>query len=57
MEKFDNKNVQVPTEQSNEECRTSVIGTKMGELMGLVLCACVTAVAIALTTKFIFWLF
>lgn len=53
MEKFDEKNVQEPTEQS----KANVIGTKMGEIMALALCACATAVVIALTTKFIFWLF
>ncbi len=57
MEKFENKNVQVPNEQQNNKSRATIIGEKMGEIMVLALCVCVTAVVVALTTKFIFWMF
>lgn len=57
MEKFDDKNVQVTTEQQKNKSKATIIGEKMGEVMVLALCACVTAVVIALTTKLIFWLF
>lgn len=33
------------------------LGYKVGYIFGLILVACVTAVLIALTAKFIFWLF
>lgn len=59
MEQFD-KNVQ----ESNEQCcgeannsKASKVGYVMGQVAGTVLCACVVAVVVALTTKFIFWLF
>ena len=56
MEKFDDKNVQVVDEQQKKS-RATIIGEKMGELLAIALCACATAVVIALTTKLIFWLF
>ena len=57
MEKFDDKNVQAPAKQQNNKSKATIMGEKMGELMVLTLCACATAMVIALTTKFIFWLF
>jgi hypothetical protein len=59
MENFD-ENVQ---NSVNEHCgeannsKASKVGYFMGQLSGAVLCACAIAAVVALTTKFIFWLF
>lgn len=55
MEKFENEDVQ--RSNDNECSKSKDWGTKLGEVVGTVLVACATAAVIALTTKFIFWLF
>ena len=45
------------TEQHSGETTKKDLSTKLGEVIGAILCLCATAVVVALTTKFIFWLF
>lgn len=59
MDEFD-KNVQESDRQHcGETYKTpaSKVGYVTGQIVGTVLCACAAAVVVALTTKFIFWLF
>ena len=57
MEKFNKKDVQGSTEQQCDNSESKSLGYKIGEVVGATLCLCATAVVVALTTKFIFWLF
>lgn len=57
MDKFEKNEVQGATiEQCNNKTSKNW-SYKVGEIVGLVVVACVTATIIALTSKFIFWLF
>ena len=44
-------------EQHSGETTRKDLSTKLGEAIGAILCLCATATVVALTTKFIFWLF
>lgn len=51
------ENLKKTPEQQDGVTKASKLGTKLGEIVGAVLILCATAVVVALTTKFIFWLF
>ena len=57
MEMFDNKDLQGSTEEQCNNSKPKSFSYRIGEAVGAALCLCATAVVVALTTKFIFWLF